>query len=1205
MKLVKLFNHHFVVYLAFSLVFAFAAMVFSYQSYLSISPKEEYKQIQADFLEMEKTFDNLFAKLTFDPRIKTTVDLVTFCEDNQVDSRNFIFNIYQDSVLSAWSSNEIMPFDYISKTDTNTFQRIDNKWVCVKKAYYSTNKYIGYIVLNQELEGIDFLPLSVPSPNMVQDYVIKDNKGEDVFRMVIDKDLKRSELRAFLEVCLWLLAFSLFCFALVSFLMRKAFFQANPNRLFLVIIPLLFVPIKIFFIYIRFPEELFSSMYYSSSSYGSLGELFIYAYITFFLSTFFMHHFSIRRLFRFSNRIKISACAFFTILVLSLNLFAYHIVKQVASDSFVVLNPEMIYQYNALSIAAILSIVFILWTIFIFTYKSFLEIFHLLCNRKTFILTLLGGFLTMTLFVLIVLLRLQTKSGVLIPYFLFSVLFSLIIFFILRRIKWGNILFQCLAYFILSSIVLYSARQTVEEREEKYKESIANRMLSIQDPFVFYSFSELAQDILSDKNIVQFFTQKPQNAIEIERYIVSTYLSKYTEAYRISFAFSSEDSLQWNKLIYDNYAIDRISVNDTVSFRSIDFGKSEYMLNLPFSKGRKYVGRIFIIFRSYILSEEQSYMEESIQREMANYSYAGYDDNFLKMTSVNKLDVPYLYKLSDYGLDTIYSGMKFIREGTEHTIFTHHAMTLLVSSKKGMIWGKLSFVILLFFIQFIFSLVPIVLCLLWGNQPIWRPGFQDSIQFYTTTLVAVTIITTAILFSQFFTNLRNFDRLEVRSQMANKVKEIITKSIENSNSTNLTQEIVQYSSVELAAFFNIDLLNLNIYNKNGELVKSYGKGIYISTPMNPFVLKQFSIEKYGAVTVDEEFGKEKYKSSYRTVTNSNGDIIGYLNLLTFGEKHNVLDPRHAQFLAQFMLVCLITTLLIVFLSMFLIRKLTQPLSKVTERLSNISLRGDEQEIKWNRDDEFGKLVETYNFLIAKLRISAELLERTSQELAWKDMAKQIAHEIKNPLTPMKLTTQQIMRQLNSENVDKEKLNEYFKMILEQTDTLTEIATSFSNFAQANQREGSCQDLFSILKNAISSYNEKDVEIVLENNTGQEAVLSFVSRSQMMQVFNNLIKNAIQAKKINQKQTISIVLQDYGDKMWRIKIVDTGMGMTAEVKEKIFQPNFTTKTSGMGLGLAVVKQIITSKGGNITFESTLEEGSVFWITLPKYLPVGEK
>jgi signal transduction histidine kinase len=1190
-----------------SIVLAVVSVVVTYHGFLSISPDEKYKQIQADFLEKERDFDKLFAKLTFDPRIKTTEDLATFCENNAVNGNDFIFYIYQDSVLSAWSSNEITPADYIAKVDMSPFQYIDNKFVYVKTAYYFTNKYIGYIILDEEASEVDFLSLSPTTIHIAPCYTIKNNAGEDAFHLEINKELKKSDFRALSEVCLWLITFSMFFFALISFLVQTAFFKTNPNRLFLIIVPLLIFPVLIFFRYVHFPEDLFSSSYYSSSGYGSLGELFIYAYIAFFFSTFFMQYFSAKRLSRLNNRAKEAVSLFSVLVVLFLNLFAYQIVKLVANDSFIVLSPEMIYNYNALSITAILSIVLVLWTIFIFTYKSFLEIFLLIENKTKFIVILLIGFLCATIFVFAGGVQEQAKSNVLISHFLFFLLLCLIVIFILKRIKWTNILFQCLAYLILSGIVLYSAKQMAEEREEKYKESISERMLAIQDPYIFYTFSELAQDILEDSNIMNFFNQKPYNSTELERYVVSTYLSKYTEEYRISIESglqsSPQDSLRFRKQIYDNYTPDRISWDDTVSFRSMGFGKSEYTINLSFTQGKnKETGKVFIIFRSYMLSDEQAYMDESAQKEIADYSYAGYENNLLKM-NVNKFDIPYLYKLSDYGLDTICSGMKFVREGMEHTVFKHDTMILLVSAKKGMIWGKLSFVILLFFMQLLFSLLPISYSLLWGEQKIWRHGFQDSIQLYATTLVAVTFIATAILFSRFFTNLRILDRMEVRNQMANKVKEIISKSVENSDLTNLTPKIVQYSSAELEAFFNIDLLNLNLYNKNGELIKSYGKGIYVSVPMNPFVLKQFSIDKYGAVMVDEVFANEKYRSAYRTITNSNGDVVGYLNLLTFGEKYNMLDPRHAQFLAQFMLLCLLTTLLIVFVSMFLIRNLMRPLSKVTERLSNISLRGDEPEIEWKRDDEFGKLVETYNFLIAKLRTSAELLERTSQEIAWKDMAKQIAHEIKNPLTPMRLTTQQIMKQLEVGKIDNERLDDYFKMILAQTNTLTEIATSFSNFAQANQRKDSCQDLFAIIKDTISSFNEKDVEILLENKTGQEMVHSFVSQSQMMQVFNNLIKNAIQAKKAGQKQVVSITLQTHGDKMWLIQLSDTGTGMTAEVKAKIFQPNFTTKTSGMGLGLALVKQIVTAKGGNITFESVLGEGTTFWIILPRWAGEG--
>ena len=1199
-------RRNYILYVVLGILFAVATAVITYHGSLSTSKNEKCKQIQADFLRKEKAFDDLFDKLTFDPRIKTTIDLAVFCEENCVDNQGFIFYIYKDSLLSAWSSNEIMPPDYLAKADTVSLQYVDNKWVYVKRAYYFANKYMGYIVMNEETEGVEYVPLSVSTGNTAPSYTIKDNAGQDAFRIVINKELKMNEGRAFFELCLWLLTLSLFYFALVLFLVRKPFFQSNTNRLFWVIIPMLFLPIKIFFTHIHFPEDLFSSMYHAYSGYGSLGEFFIYSYALFFLSTLFMQYFTVKQFLLLKKWIKILISVVFTMIVLSFNLFAYHIVTLVTSDSFMVLSPQMVFQFNTLSAVVILSIAFILWAVFIFMYKSLLEIFHLVKEKKLFFFILLGGFLCITLFVGLHAFFAQ-KSNVLIPHSLFLLFVAVVVFSIVKPIKWSNIIFQCLVYLILSCIILYATKWMVEEREEKYKESISNVMLSVQDPFVFYTFSELAQDMLSDTNIVNFFDVKPYNPIDIERYIISTYLNKYTKDYRISIETglysSTQDSLLFNRLMYDNFATDRISSDDMVSFRSIGFGKSEYMLRLPFPQGEHdEAGWIFIVFRQYILSEEQSYMEESGQNEMINYSYAGYENNSLKINA-NNLGISYLYRLTDYELDTIYSGMVFTYDGAEHTVFTHDTMTLLVSAQKGVMLGKLSFIIILFFVLFTFSLIPTSLSLLWRSQKRWRPGFQSSMQFYMTILVAITIITTGVLFFRFFANLRTFDRLESHNQTANKIKEILTKSIENTPSiTNLTPEIIQNSSTELAAFFNIDLLNLNIYNTDGKLIKSYGKGVYISTPMNPAAIKQYSINKYGAATLDEVFGKEKYKSSYRSITNGYGEIVGYINLLTFSERYaTILDPQHTQFLVKFMLVCLITILLITFLSLFLIRRLIHPLSRVTERLSTISLRGDEAEIEWSRDDEFGKLVETYNFLIAKLHINAELLKRTSQELAWKDMAKQIAHEIKNPLTPMRLTTQQIMRQLSDENMDKERLENYLKMILAQTDALSEIATSFSNFAQANQQDGSCQDLFAILKNAISSYNEADIDIVLENRTGQDAVFSFVSRSQMMQVFNNLIKNAVQAKKPERKQLISIVLQNHGDKMWQVKIADTGTGMTAEVKEKIFQPNFTTKTSGMGLGLALVKQIITAQGGSITFESSLGEGTTFWIMLPKYIP----
>ncbi len=180
------------------------------------------------------------------------------------------------------------------------------------------------------------------------------------------------------------------------------------------------------------------------------------------------------------------------------------------------------------------------------------------------------------------------------------------------------------------------------------------------------------------------------------------------------------------------------------------------------------------------------------------------------------------------------------------------------------------------------------------------------------------------------------------------------------------------------------------------------------------------------------------------------------------------------------------------------------------------------------------------------------------------------------------------------------------MIIQQTDTLTDIANSFSNFAKVDQQDGYPEDLLPIIQNTISSFDEADVSFTLKNDTKHEEVLSFVNKSQISRVFNNLIKNAIQAKKPAEKLSITIELDNYGDKMWQIALTDTGLGMTEEVKAKVFSPNFTTKTSGTGLGLAMTKRIVNVWGGNISFESTCNVGTVFYIMLPKYeLRIAEK
>jgi signal transduction histidine kinase len=886
------------------------------------------------------------------------------------------------------------------------------------------------------------------------------------------------------------------------------------------------------------------------------------------------------------------------------------IITGITNDSVVVLKPEIIYRYDLLSIIAISSIVFLLWSAFIITYKSLNQIVLFLQNRKIFI-RIIGVELIVSslLFVVFYFVFSDRTTSLYIPYLLCLLLVIVTTTFVLYKKKWHNLLFYCIVYLILSIVVLFTANQTVDEREKKYKESMAEMILSIENPFVLYSFRDLADEIEKDMVLADMFNVDPLPTNDIQQYVISTYAKRYAENYQASIDVGLESPLEkkqkMNQSIRSYSGKARKTEDNKVLFRRIGFGSSEYIVNasIPVNKDVN-TGKIVIVFRMYISSNQQSELEKTLQKEMSNYCYAGYENDILTMNIGNK-NIAYFFNLSDYKLDTLYSGMEFISNNVTHTIFTHDKMVILVSSEKKIIWDKISFLVILFLAQFVFSLLSVLLSNSYHNsQNLWKSGFQESIQLFVIILVTSTVIVTAFSFFRFFQMQRNNNLEDTQRYISRRVNKVITSSISKIDTlTDLSNEALQLIDVEMRRFYEPDFPDVNLYNKKGENVKGYGKGIYVNTYINPLAFKSFALNRTNVFIVNEMYDREEYKSIYEAVLNRQDEIIGYASLFNYSYKQKeILDYRQTLFLTKFMSICIVIVILIVILSILFVRYITRPLIKVTERLSTVRLGKELKKIKWNKDDELGQLVSTYNILIDRLQTSAELLEKSSQEIAWKNMARQIAHEIKNPLTPMRLTTQQMLRALdNDKEIEREKLKRYFAMIIQQTDTLTEVAVSFSNFAKVNQREGTSENLIPIIQNTLSSFNENpDLRFQFTNKTGQDEIMSFVNKSQMSQVFNNLIKNAIQAKKPKTTQFITIEIESYGDKMWQIKITDTGIGMTDEVKEKIFSPNFTTKTSGTGLGLAMVQRIVITWGGNISFESTYNVGTSFFITLPKYI-----
>jgi nitrogen fixation/metabolism regulation signal transduction histidine kinase len=286
-------------------------------------------------------------------------------------------------------------------------------------------------------------------------------------------------------------------------------------------------------------------------------------------------------------------------------------------------------------------------------------------------------------------------------------------------------------------------------------------------------------------------------------------------------------------------------------------------------------------------------------------------------------------------------------------------------------------------------------------------------------------------------------------------------------------------------------------------------------------------------------------------------------------------------------------------AVFISEKITSPLRYLQEKFSKIKLGESYERIAYTSKDEIGDLVQEYNRMVDELGHSVELLAKSERESAWREMAKQVAHEIKNPLTPMKLSIQQLQRAWNDKS---ENLNEYFaevtKLIIEQIDNLSHIATEFSNFAKMPRTKPERIELGNLLNGIIKLFSESGVKIMLHMENEQNYFV-FADKEQLSRVFINLATNAIQAIPDNRQGIIEIILKQLENNIMII-VHDNGQGIPDNLLSKMFQPNFTTKSAGMGLGLAISKSIIENSGGKINVSTTVGEGTTFTIILPEAL-----
>lgn len=444
------------------------------------------------------------------------------------------------------------------------------------------------------------------------------------------------------------------------------------------------------------------------------------------------------------------------------------------------------------------------------------------------------------------------------------------------------------------------------------------------------------------------------------------------------------------------------------------------------------------------------------------------------------------------------------------------------------------------------------------------------------------------------------DRLQRKEEQ---VKAHIDNVLRNTTYEVKTENLKYIFKDEIYEIADIQNLNFNIFDLQGSLIKS-SKPVYeddsIFVRISPGVLEQLRESPGEDPAIGKRFVEKKraagegYQSSYTYILDKRFKPIGILNIPYF-EDNTFSNYELKEFLMRQGGGILLILALAIFLAYLISSYITRSLKTIGKKLDETRLSKSNEKIYLeDPSEEIGALVEAYNVMIDELDESAALLAKSEREQAWREMARQVAHEIKNPLTPMRLSVQNFQMRFDPEAPDaREKLQQFADTLIQQIDTLSNIASAFSNFANMPAQQNETLDVVKVVRLALDIFNEDYITFVCH----EEEIIAKLDRTQLIRVITNLVKNAVQA--IPEDRTPKVVVSVFSEQnQVKISVADNGLGISDDNREKIFEPKFTTKTSGMGLGLGMVKNIVETYQGSITFTSVPQKGSVFTVSFPK-------
>lgn len=812
----------------------------------------------------------------------------------------------------------------------------------------------------------------------------------------------------------------------------------------------------------------------------------------------------------------------------------------------------------------------------------------------------------------------------------FFIAFFLVLFLIARNLyvvgaKFGISLFAA-AFICLAFITSVKYMEYKDIAEESIREPLARKVESSDDPNAILALGDLEKKLLSSNLLPQFFNNyKGINYNEFKTDIKSLldgYLSRYNfQIY--SYNKKGEALTAAGNAVFAKYKglveAGSIKLDGSNYFYQVNntFGYQNYFGIVPIVEKGNLMGTLIIELRSKPynynnrLPDLLGDQKFNNNQDFKGYSIALYSNNKL-LNQSGSFTYPldgkvFKGKLNDF---LSYNDDKL---GYNHLVFKPSASKMVVISKENPDFVERLAVLSFFFIIFIiFSLILFGLVWIVKNLEDDKVGwfsvnrslminankilYKTRIQLSVVLAVVATLIIVGWI-TYFYMN------QEYRNQQNDIIKQKIRTIQQNFEKQVLNTDNINSDQATLTGFENFAEINnadLNLYDLSGNLVTTTYPKLYnykiLGRKMGAaayIYLKYLQRSEY--INPQEILGSLTYAAAYAPIRNAQSKTVAFIGLPNYLNEEEY-SSKIALFLSNLINIYALVFVGTGVLAIFLANQITNPLTFIQQNIMKTKLGQRNEPIVWRRHDELGSLIKEYNNLIAALDESAKKLARSERESAWREMAKQVAHEIKNPLTPLRLGVQLLEKAWKEEDPNFEiKFNRFSKSFIEQIDSLSKIASEFSNFAKMPDAVLTKLELLPILEKTIEVYqSSENAHITLIDQT-KNRVKIMADSDQLLRTFNNLFKNAIEAtSKANFCEIEVRVLTD--KKNVFIEIKDNGTGIPTHIHGQIFVPNFTTKTSGTGLGLAFVSQAMENAGGSIDFTSS-ENGTTFFLRFP--------